>query len=116
MQPEKKSFGHLTPARVAGTKKKHVLFYSDTMKSGQGKSNPELVRVLANKSTEVMGVFQSIGIELNQVSICGGHSVARTHKPKEGPVGYNLVMGIYNAINKKYATKVTFITEAKAAG
>jgi cleavage and polyadenylation specificity factor subunit 2 len=89
------------------------LFYSDTIKSGKGKSNLDLVTLLVNKSTECFHFFQSLGLELNQVSMCGGHSAARTHKPKEGPVGYNLVMAVYNKIVLLYKDRVKFITEAK---
>lgn len=74
------------------------LFYDDTMNSSKNLSNPELVVYLVNDSKNLFSFYQEIGIDLDQVSILGGHSVPRTHRPSNAPIGYSLVSRLFNLL------------------
>ena len=89
------------------------LFYNDTMKSSKNLSNPDLVSTLVNDSTDLFQFYKDIGLDLNKVSILGGHTVPRTHRPEKLPVGYALTSRLFtllfheSTIEIKYNCSVT---------
>lgn len=56
-------------------------FIEDTMKGGHDLNNPDLVRVLAEKSSDSIDWLDSIGAELSDVGKLGGATNARSHRP-----------------------------------
>ena len=91
------------------------LFYSDTMKGGHDLNNPDLVRTLAENSSEAIDWLDSIGAPLANVGQAGGASAMRQHRPvnDEGKI---LSVGTYLVEHlNDTATKlgVEIITEAK---
>lgn len=72
-------------------------FIDDTMASGKNMNDPELVKVLAENSSEAIDWLDSEGIELNgPLATMGGLSANRTHRPVDAdgniiPVGSYLV-------------------------
>lgn len=62
-------------------------FISDTVISSKNLSIPELVEELAFGAVKSLEFLEKYGVDLNVVSILGGHSVPRTHRPKDKPVG-----------------------------
>jgi succinate dehydrogenase/fumarate reductase flavoprotein subunit len=97
-------------------------FLSDTFRSAQkspdSEWNPELVQLLALHSPQVEQLLKEIGVELNQVTQCGGHRVARTHTNKSQPgIGFYLVKHAHDYFVKlggsiKYSTEAyRLITE-----
>ena len=76
------------------------LFYNDTIKSGKGKSNPELVKILVNDSNSVFNFFNEVKANLVKLGILGGHSVPRTCTSNNSTIGYHLTSLIFNQINK----------------
>jgi flavocytochrome c len=73
-----------SPAQVAGGIVDSIeLFIKDTMASGEGKSDIKLVTALAEGSKDAWEFFtKECMIDLSKVFQCGGHSTARTHRPK----------------------------------
>ncbi|MFD3158334.1 flavocytochrome c [Haloimpatiens sp. FM7330] len=75
-----------------GIKDSVDLFYKDTMKGGKNKNNPDLVKLLAEKSAETVEWLTERGADLSDVGRMGGASVNRTHRPTGGAaVGAHLV-------------------------
>ena len=71
-------------------------FIDDTMKGGHNKNNPELVKVLAEKSSESIDWLDSIGAKLSDITLGGGAKYPRMHRPLDAdgkviPVGSFLV-------------------------
>lgn len=77
------------------------LFYEDTIKSGKGQNNPQLVSTLINDSASLYKFFkEEIGVDLPNLSILGGHSIARTHRPENKTIGIYLIDSIYKKIKE----------------
>lgn len=55
-------------------------FYRDTMKSGEYKNNPKMVKTLVKKSKSAIDFLKNHGIKFNKVVQCGGHKYPRTLK------------------------------------
>lgn len=60
------------------------LMIDDTMKGGKDLNNPDLVKVLAEKSAEGVTWVNENGGDLSEVGMFGGASVKRIHKPTGG--------------------------------
>ena len=60
------------------------LFYEDTMRGGGNINNPELVRILADKSVSAITWLTGMGADLSDVGRLGGASVNRAHRPSGG--------------------------------
>ena len=76
------------------------LFYNDTIKSGKGKSNPELVKILVNESIPVFNFFNEVKANLVKLGILGGHSVPRTCTSNNSTIGFHLTSLLFNQLNK----------------
>ncbi|MDL2258235.1 flavocytochrome c [Eubacteriales bacterium OttesenSCG-928-K08] len=77
------------------------LFVEDTLKGGQNLNNPELVRLMAEKSGAAVDWVNSIGGDLSVVGMFGGASVMRIHRPTDtSAVGPMLVTTLNNKINE----------------
>lgn len=108
-----------------GIKDSPELFYQDTMKGGKNLNDPSLVRTLANKAAESVEWLISMGADLSDVTISGGASVPRTHRPADGsPVGVTVVktlsseaqrLGIKILLNTQ-ATEITTDANGKVTG
>ncbi len=57
------------------------LFYSDTMAGGHDINDPELVRTLAENSSEAIDWLDSIDAPLSNIGQAGGASTKRQHRP-----------------------------------
>ena len=60
------------------------LFYDDTMKSGQNRSNPELLKVFTDSAKDMVDWLVERGMDLSEMSTSGGSSVSRVHRPTGG--------------------------------
>jgi len=78
-------------------------FYKDTIASGHGLSNEELVDVMTKESASAYDFLTSFDIDLNTVTKLGGHSRARTHRPSEKVAG-NVGWEITSTLSKYLAT------------
>lgn len=61
-----------------------ALFAADTMKGGHALNDPELVAMMANKSSDAIDWLDTIGAALPKISYSGGASVNRIHAPEDG--------------------------------
>lgn len=91
-----------TPAQeAAGVKDSVPAFFTDTIESGHGYSDPTLARVLATRSADAVAWLKAIGgVDLAAVTLCGGHSAPRTHHEapradgKPTPVGWDIISAL----------------------
>ena len=74
------------------------LFFSDTIKSGKGRSVPDLVSSLVKDSVSVFDFFTNIKADLSKLGLLGGHSVPRTCRPTNATVGYHLTSTVYKTL------------------
>ncbi len=61
-------------------------FAEDTLASGGGVADAELVIELARHSSDGLLFLESFGLDLSLLSQCGGHSFARTHRLHPIPI------------------------------
>lgn len=94
------------------------VFYADTMKGGHDINNPELVKTLAENSSDAIDWLDSIGAPLVDVGMAGGATNARQHRPTEtGKLG-GKVIAVGAFLVEKLSAKagelgITIITDAK---
>lgn len=92
-------------------------FYEETLKGGKGTNNTELLRFFVDNSADAIDWLDSIGIKLNNLTITGGMSEKRTHRPEDGSaVGQYLVNGLVKNVQEQgiplfVNAKVTEITQ-----
>lgn len=55
------------------------LFFADTMSAGDNANNRELVDTLIHNSRAAVEWLQGKNVNLDDINLCGGHSVPRTH-------------------------------------
>lgn len=76
-------------------------FYDETLKGGKGTNDKELLRYFVDHSAAAIDWLDSIGIRLDNLTITGGMSVKRTHRPTDGSaVGGYLVKGLVENVHK----------------
>eukprot|EP00762_Andalucia_godoyi_P003316 ANDGO_06688.mRNA.1 Fumarate reductase len=69
-------------------------FLADVISSGDGRSDAELVRVLVDRSADAWNFITSFGVNLEDISQCGGHSAPRTHRNLDDPVKMPKVVNV----------------------
>ena len=87
---------------------KYDIFYNDTYKSSKNLSDPNLIKTLIIHSHFLeKDFFNKINLNLSELSLLGGHSLPRTHRPKNITVGYYITSSIYNLLYKLNNKKLT---------
>lgn len=77
-------------------------FFDDTLKSGKTLNDKELVKVLVESSNNAIEWLNQEGnIELSQVAKLGGHSERRTHRGKNGAVGYTIIKALSDKLQNE---------------
>lgn len=92
-----------TPTRYQDTLEDSVDYFSrDTIDSGKGLANPELVNILTQNSAQaVHWLADEFGVDLSAVSRLGGHSFARTHRGSGAlPPGFAIVSALSKRIEQ----------------
>ncbi|KAI5951900.1 OSM1 [Candida jiufengensis] len=90
-------------------------FQQDTIKSGKGLSNTDLVSTLTSKSlSAIEWLTKDIGVDLSKVTLLGGHSFPRTHRGS-GPLppGFAIVSSLIKKIEDIQTKKPDTITILK---
>ncbi|MCE5173602.1 flavocytochrome c [Paenibacillus profundus] len=78
------------------------LFYEETLKGGHNTNNTDMLHFFVDNSAKAIEWLDSIGITLNNITITGGMSEKRTHRPKDGSaVGQYLVTGLLKNVQEK---------------
>jgi aspartate oxidase len=62
-----------------------TIFTDDVLASGQSLSDEKLVHHLVDHAQEAIGFLESVGVNLDIISQCGGHTLPRTHRSKPDP-------------------------------
>lgn len=92
------------------------LFAQDTIKSGKGLSNAQLVDVLSKNSADAIHwLSDECGVDLSAVAMLGGHSFARTHRGK-GPLppGFAIVSALIKRIEAAKNVDVLKLTTLRS--
>jgi len=88
--------------KLKGIEDNKELFYEETLKGGQFKNNPVLLREFVDLAPEAIEWLANHGIELNDITITGGMSIDRTHRPADrSAVGGFLISGLVKNINSR---------------
>uniref|UniRef100_A0AC35UHR6 FAD_binding_2 domain-containing protein n=1 Tax=Rhabditophanes sp. KR3021 TaxID=114890 RepID=A0AC35UHR6_9BILA len=81
------------------------LFIADTLKGGDNENDHALVDFLARNSVDSLKFLMDNGVFIDDVNLCGGHSVPRTHWAhlKDGkpiPIGLSIINALKGKINE----------------
>jgi len=88
--------------KLKGIEDSKELFYEETLKGGKFKNNHELLRTFVERAPEAVEWLASHDIELNDITITGGMSIDRTHRPADrSAVGGFLISGLVKNINQR---------------
>lgn len=88
--------------KLKGIEDSKELFYEETLKGGKFKNNPELLREFVDLAPEAIDWLAGHGIELNDITITGGMSIDRTHRPADrSAVGGFLISGLVKNVNQR---------------
>ncbi|WNN45526.1 MULTISPECIES: flavocytochrome c [Winslowiella] len=88
--------------QLKGIKDSKELFYEETLKGGKFKNNPQLLKEFVELAPEAVEWLAAHGIELNDITITGGMSIDRTHRPADrSAVGGFLISGLVKNINQR---------------
>lgn len=96
-------------------------FYEETLKGGHGTNDKEMLRYFVDHSADAIDWLDVNGIKLDNLTITGGMSVKRTHRPSDGSaIGGYLVKGLMENVTKRHIpvfvnTDVTKIMEKNGA-
>lgn len=87
-------------------------FYNDTMEGGKGMNDPELLRAMVDNATESLYWLNDMGAGLVDVTLSGGATNPRAHRPADGsPVGPAIIETLTNKLEE---LGVDILTETKA--
>lgn len=82
-----------------GIKDSNDLFYLESLKAGKGTNDIRLLKYLVDHSAESIDWLDSLGIRLDNPTVTGGMTIARTHRPSDGSaVGPYLIKGLIKQI------------------
>ena len=85
-----------------GIKDSNDLFYDETLKGGKETNDTELLRYFVDNSASAIEWLDSKGIRVNNITITGGMSEKRTHRPEDGSaVGQYLVNGLVRNVQEQ---------------
>ncbi|KAL4452126.1 hypothetical protein ABPG75_007788 [Micractinium tetrahymenae] len=78
-------------------------FKEDTLRSGGGRCQSELVELLVDRSRDALQFLEAAGARFGSVSQLGGQSVARTHSPPAGEpaVGLEIMRALHRSMQQQ---------------
>lgn len=90
-------------------------FIGDTIKSAGLAARPDLIDTLVKNSwSAVTWLKERVGVDLSLVAQLGGHRYKRTHRPKNGMVGAEIIYGMQKAVREYEKTgQVKILTDTK---
>jgi fumarate reductase flavoprotein subunit len=93
-----------------GIEDTNELFVQDTYKGGKEKGQMDLIEHLCDNSAEAVEWLDGINITLDNITLTGGSSVKRCHRPTDGSaVGKTLVPGLEAALK---ADGISIVSQA----
>ncbi len=93
-------------------------FMFDTTKSAGASAQPHLIETLVqNSASAVIWLKQRVGVDLSLIAQLGGHQHKRTHRPKNGMVGAEVIYGMQKEVKKfEQSGMVKILTDTKVTG
>lgn len=92
---------------VKGIRDSKELFYEETLKGGQGKNNTVLLRAFVEQAPLAIDWLADHGIVLSDITITGGMSIDRTHRPADASaVGGYLVSGLLKNVQQQSSIEI----------
>ncbi|WP_241607372.1 flavocytochrome c [Rosenbergiella australiborealis] len=80
-----------------------VCFYEETLKGGKYKNDPALLQQFVEKAPDAITWLAQQGITLSDITITGGMSIDRTHRPADrSAVGAFLISGLVKNLNQRH--------------
>ncbi|CAH0302820.1 Fumarate reductase flavoprotein subunit [Rahnella aquatilis] len=104
--------------RLKGIEDSKELFYQETLKGGQFKNNTVLLKEFIERAPQAVEWLADHHIELSDITITGGMSIDRTHRPADrSAVGGFLISGLVKNLNKRNIDVMldTSVTEIRYA-
>lgn len=75
------------------------MFRNDTIRSAGASAKSHLIQVLVeNSEAAVLWLKERVGVDLSVLSQLGGHGHKRTHRPRSGMVGSEIIYNIQRAV------------------
>ncbi|MDK6372400.1 flavocytochrome c [Aerococcus urinae] len=94
--------------KSAGVDDKKEDFFEETLKGGHGTNQQDLLHYFVDHSAQAIDWLADLGIVLDNLTITGGMSKARTHRPHDGSaVGGYLVKGLKANVEKRQIPVLT---------
>lgn len=88
--------------QLKGIEDSKTLFYDETLKGGKFKNNPVLLKEFVERAPGAIEWLKDNEIELSDITITGGMSIERTHRPADrSAVGGFLISGLVKGINQR---------------
>ncbi|GAB2953187.1 flavocytochrome c [Hafnia psychrotolerans] len=88
--------------KLKGITDSKALFYQETLKGGQLKNNTVLLKEFVERAPQAVEWLAEHNIELSDITITGGMSIDRTHRPADrSAVGGFLISGLVKNLNKR---------------
>lgn len=88
--------------KAEGIEDSNDKFFEETLEGGKGTNDQELLRYFVDHSADAIDWLDSMGITLDNLTVTGGMSVKRTHRPSDGSaVGEYLVDGLLRNIHER---------------
>ena len=77
-------------------------FAAETLEGGHDTGDPELVQFMCDNSAGAIDWLDGLGIKLDNITMTGGMSTKRCHRPTDGSaVGLTLVPGLMAAVEER---------------
>lgn len=86
----------------------YSLFLEDSLKSGKYSNDRTLLSTSIVDSHYLFEFLNEYGIKLDKLSILGGHSVARTHRPSSSTVGKAIIEGLKKRVDEDPMIKLLY--------
>ncbi|MBS7577148.1 MULTISPECIES: flavocytochrome c [unclassified Enterococcus] len=88
--------------KAQGIEDSNDAFYEETLKGGKGTNDKDLLRYFVDHSADAIDWLDQNGIVLDNLTITGGMSQKRTHRPSDGSaIGEYLVNGLIENVHKR---------------
>lgn len=88
--------------KAQGIDDSNELFAQETLDGGHDTGNPELVHFMCENSAGAIDWLDGLGITLDNITMTGGMSVKRCHRPTDGSaVGKTIVPGLQKAVEDR---------------
>ena len=90
----------------------YAKFEQDTLVAGNNLGDPQLVKKMIEESTSAWYFLNRLGVALDTLSQCGGHSEPRTHRPAKAPTGWAIISALKKYIETVAGNSINVVTNS----